>query len=199
MIVGLRGYIENLEATFLEINVRGVIYGLGISMNTSTKLAIAKENGEEVYVFCLQIIREDNHLLFGFADKIERISFERLIKVNGVGPKVALTILSTYTPQSFADILQNKDIKALQRVPGIGAKSAGKIMVDLAGFFDELIVEKVSNLVQNDRTNTKDVFFALESLGFKSTDISNVLGNIKLDNMSITQITKEALKLLGKK
>ncbi|MCI7484743.1 MAG: Holliday junction branch migration protein RuvA [Helicobacter sp.] len=199
MIVGLRGYIENLEATFLEINVRGVIYGLGISMNTSTKLAIAKENGEEVYVFCLQIIREDNHLLFGFADKIERISFERLIKVNGVGPKVALTILSTYTPQSFADILQNKDIKALQRVPGIGAKSAGKIMVDLAGFFDELIVEKVSNLVQNDRTNTKDVFFALESLGFKSTDISNVLGNIKLDNMSITQITKEALKLLAKK
>lgn len=199
MIVGLRGYIENLEATFLEINVRGVIYGLGISMNTSTKLAIAKENGEEVYVFCLQIIREDNHLLFGFADKIERISFERLIKVNGVGPKVALTILSTYTPQSFADILQNKDIKALQRVPGIGAKSAGKIMVDLAGFFDELIVEKVSTLVQNDRTNTKDVFFALESLGFKSTDISNVLGNIKLDNMSITQITKEALKLLGKK
>ncbi|MCI6217818.1 MAG: Holliday junction branch migration protein RuvA [Helicobacter sp.] len=199
MIVGLRGYIENLEATFLEINVRGVIYGLGISMNTSTKLAIAKENGEEVYVFCLQIIREDNHLLFGFADKIERISFERLIKVNGVGPKVALTILSTYTPQSFADILQNKDIKALQRVPGIGAKSAGKIMVDLAGFFDELIVEKVSTLVQNDRTNTKDVFFALESLGFKSTDISNVLGNIKLDNMSITQITKEALKLLAKK
>lgn len=199
MIVGLRGYIENLEATFLEINVRGVIYGLGISMNTSTKLAIAKENGEEVYVFCLQIIREDNHLLFGFADKIERISFERLIKVNGVGPKVALTILSAYTPQSFADILQNKDIKALQRVPGIGAKSAGKIMVDLAGFFDELIVEKVSTLVQNDRTNTKDVFFALESLGFKSTDISNVLGNIKLDNMSITQITKEALKLLGKK
>ena len=53
--------------------------------------------------------------------------------------------------------------------------------------------------MQNDRTNTKDVFFALESLGFKSTDISNVLGNIKLDNMSITQITKEALKLLAKK
>lgn len=196
MIVGLRGVIEDLQATFLELNVGGVIYGLGVSINTSAKLSEQRNSGAMVLVYCTQIIREDSHLLFGFADRIERLSFERLIKINGVGPKVALAILSTYTPQEFAEILQNKDIAALQRVPGIGAKGAGKIMVDLAGFFDGLIAQKDSpNIAHNE---TKEAVSALESLGFKSADIASVLKAMDTQNMQVAQIVKEALKLLGK-
>ena len=177
MIVALKGSVERLEPTFVEIDVGGVVYGLGVSLNTSMRLKECAS--ERVKVLCVQIIREDSQALFGFFDEVERLSFERLIKINGVGPKVALAILSTYTPQSFAKILEDKDIQALQRVPGIGAKSAGKIMVELAGFFNELIEDRIEKNTMSDVK--REASAALESLGFKSADISN------------------ALKILGKK
>ena len=142
-------------------------------------------------------MREDAHLLFGFYEEIEKITFERLIKINGVGPKVALAILSTYTPNSFANIIQNKDISALQRVPGIGAKGAGKIMVELAGFFSEIIEHtqgKTSLSSELDEAQS-----ALESLGFRSTDITKVLKQIpQIQSLEVSEIVRECLKLLGR-
>ncbi|WP_394980420.1 Holliday junction branch migration protein RuvA [uncultured Helicobacter sp.] len=193
MIVALKGNIERLEPTFVEIDVGGVVYGLGVSLNTSLRLKECAS--ERVKVLCVQIIREDSQALFGFFDEVERLSFERLIKINGVGPKVALAILSTYTPQSFANILEDKNVQALQRVPGIGAKSAGKIMVELAGFFNELIEDRIH------KGNVSDVkceaSAALESLGFKSTDVANVLKDVS--DGEVADMVKEALKILGKK
>lgn len=193
MIVALKGSVERLEPTFVEIDVGGVVYGLGVSLNTSMRLKECAS--ERVKVLCVQIIREDSQALFGFFDEVERLSFERLIKINGVGPKVALAILSTYTPQSFAKILEDKDIQALQRVPGIGAKSAGKIMVELAGFFNELIEDRIEKNTMSDAK--REASAALESLGFKSADISNALKNIS--GGEVADIVKEALKILGKK
>lgn len=193
MIVALKGSVERLEPTFVEIDVGGVVYGLGVSLNTSMRLKECAS--ERVKVLCVQIIREDSQALFGFFDEVERLSFERLIKINGVGPKVALAILSTYTPQSFAKILEDKDIQALQRVPGIGAKSAGKIMVELAGFFNELIEDRIEKNTMDDVK--REASAALESLGFKSADISNALKNIS--GGEVADIVKEALKILGKK
>ncbi|WP_394995140.1 Holliday junction branch migration protein RuvA [uncultured Helicobacter sp.] len=193
MIVALKGSVERLEPTFVEIDVGGVVYGLGVSLNTSMRLKECAS--ERVKVLCVQIIREDSQALFGFFDEVERLSFERLIKINGVGPKVALAILSTYTPQSFAKILEDKDIQALQRVPGIGAKSAGKIMVELAGFFNELIEDRIEKNTMSDVK--REASAALESLGFKSADISNALKNIS--GGEVADIVKEALKILGKK
>jgi len=193
MIVALRGKIERLEPTFVEVDAGGVIYGLGISLNTSMRL---KEYANEcVKILCVQIVREDSQALFGFFDEVERLSFERLIKINGVGPKVALAILSTYTPQSFAKILEDKDVQALQRVPGIGAKSAGKIMVELAGFFNELVEDRIQKGAFSDVK--REASEALESLGFKSADIASVLKNVS--DGEVADVVKEALKILGKK
>lgn len=193
MIVALKGYIERLEPTFAELDVGGVVYGLGISIHTSMRLKDCLDTC--VKVLCVQIIREDSQALFGFFDEVERLSFERLIKINGVGPKVALAILSTYTPQSFAKILEDKDIQALQRVPGIGAKGAGKIMVELAGFFTELIEDRVE---KNTTNNIKhEAAQALESLGFKNADITNALKEV--GDGEVADVVKEALKILGKK
>lgn len=193
MIVALKGMIERLEPTFVEIDVNGVVYGLGISLNTSMRLRECASDC--VKILCVQIIREDSQALFGFFDEVERLSFERLIKINGVGPKVALAILSTYTPQSFAQILEAKDVQALQRVPGIGAKGAGKIMVELAGFFNELIEDKIQKGAISD--TKREASQALESLGFKSADIANVLKNV--GDGDVADIVKDALKILGKK
>ncbi|MGX3097679.1 Holliday junction branch migration protein RuvA [Helicobacter sp. 23-1046] len=195
MIAGLEGSIERLFPTFVEINVNGVIYGVGISVNTSGNLKEKKD--QKIKLFCTQIVREDAHLLFGFYEEIEKITFERLIKINGVGPKVALAILSTYTPNSFANIIQNKDISALQRVPGIGAKGAGKIMVELAGFFSEIIEHaqgKTSLSSELDEAQS-----ALESLGFRGTDIAKALKQIpQIQSLEVSEIVKECLKLLGR-
>lgn len=189
MIVGMIGNIYKLEGVMVHLEVNGIIYGVHISTNTS--YAINSQKEQKITLLISEIIREDAHLLFGFLEEIEKITFERLIKINGVGPKVALAILSTYTPQTFGKIIQDKDITALQRVPGIGAKGAGKIMVDLAGFFSELMESE--NIPKNQGIHN-EALLALQSLGFKVTDITKVLKTI---HSSTTQeIIKEALKLL---
>lgn len=189
MIVGLRGVITKLEPMAVEIDVGGVLYRVQMSLNGTARLRVS---GDEVRLICAQIIREDAHLLFGFVEEIEKQTFERLIKINGVGPKVALAILSTYTPMEFAKIISNKDIDALKKVPGIGAKGAGKIMVDVAGFFASLIEEKEAP--QHDELK-HEAALALQSLGFKSGDIQKVLQQIQAQNVS--DMVKEALKKLA--
>lgn len=191
MIVGLIGNIYKLEPMMINLEVNGVIYGVHISTNTSYAINNEKEKNQKITLFISEIIREDAHLLFGFLEEVEKIAFERLIKINGVGPKVALAILSTYTPQAFGKIIEDKDIAALQRVPGIGAKGAGKIMVDLAGFFSELMESE--NIPKTEGIRN-EALLALQTLGFKVTDITKVLKTIH--STTTQEIIKEALKLL---
>lgn len=194
MIVGLRGKILKKEPMFIEIDVCGVIYGVYMSLNGTTKLAntFDLERDSQVRIVCAEIIREDAHLLFGFCDDVEKQTFERLLKINGVGPKVALAILSTYTPQAFGQIVANKDVQALQKVPGIGAKSAGKIMVDIAGFFEELIQTQRNDITESSKYQAT---LALQSLGFKSSDIKKALQGI--DDLDVSNIVKIALSKLA--
>lgn len=182
MIAGLRGKIEEIGIGSVLLEVNGVIYGLSSSLQTLAGLKV----GQDVRFWITEIIREDAYLLFGFLQKEEQRIFERLIKINGVGPKVAMAILSTYTPQSFAQIIEQKNISALQKVSGIGAKGASKIMVDLAGFFD-------FEMQQDSNQKTKDeAMMALEGLGFKKSEIEKVLK--KIDAQDTAEMIKEALK-----
>ncbi|WP_411710159.1 Holliday junction branch migration protein RuvA [Helicobacter marmotae] len=191
MIVGLRGVVCVLEPMRIEIDVGGVIYGVQMSFNATNALRAELEGNAQkaVQILCVHIIREDAHLLFGFVRDIERQTFERLLKINGVGPKVALAILSTYSPEQFAHIVANKDIDALKKVPGVGHKGAGKIMIDVAGFFAELLE---SAPVYNDLKH--EASLALQSLGFKENEIAKMLDGIELT--SVSEIVKEALKRL---
>lgn len=194
LIVGLRGVVCRIEPMFIEIEAGGVIYGVQMSLNATSALRMYIEADAQkiVKIICTHIIREDAHLLFGFVEDMERQTFERLIKINGVGPKVALAILSTYAPTHFASIIANKDIDALKKVPGIGAKGAGKIMVDVAGFFAELL-QNQSITPQNSLQH--EASLALRSLGFKESEISKSLQGIEAT--SVSDIVKEALKRLA--
>lgn len=180
MIVGLKGIIEKVESNFIVLDVRGVLYGIFISLLNSAEV----KEGEEIQILISEIIREDAYLLFGFFHKMEQEIFERLIKVNGVGPKVAMAILSTFSPSNFAQIIETKNLQALQKVPGIGAKGASKIMVDLAGFFDFSAPAIYPNL--------KEASLALEGLGFKKSEIQKVLKKVK--SQDTAGIIKEALQ-----
>ena len=124
----------------------------------------------------------------------EKQTFERLIKISGVGPKVAIAILSTYTPTHFAKIIADKDIEALKKVPGIGAKGAAKIMVDIAGFFAQLLQSQEESIAPSNNLKY-EASLALQSLGFKRNEIQKVLEHIEA--LSVSEIVKEALKRLA--
>ena len=185
MIVGLNGSVEYKEPAFVHIEVSGVVYEVFISLQSFSALG----NGE-VKLFTSHIIREDAQLLYGFIDISEKKLFERLIKINGVGPKVAMAICSTYTPSQFATVITNKDINGVKKVPGIGPKSAGRILVELNGFDVELL----SSSDEPKNQAFSEASEALESLGFKKDKISKVLSTCSGDDTA--SLVKEALKLL---
>ena len=189
MIVGLKGSIIYKEPSFVHIDVQGIVYEVFISLQTFGALG-----SKEVSLFSTQIIREDASLLFGFMDMNEKKMFARLIKINGVGPKVAMAICSTYTPAQFAIVINNKDLNGVKKVPGIGPKGAGRILVELAGFDAELVGS-------GDGTPSATLAFsqateALESLGFKKDKISKALTACEGDDTAV--LVKAALKLLQK-
>ena len=182
MIVGIEGTIEKKEPTVVHINVNGLIYEVFISVNTFHALET-----QRIKLHTIQIIREDAHSLYGFSSENEKQMFAQLIKINGVGPKVGLAACSTFTPSSFASIVQNNDVTSLKRVPGIGPKAASRILVELSNFIIDAQSEASS-------PSSAEAAMALESLGFKKEQIIKVLSSI--DATDTGEIVKEALKKL---
>jgi Holliday junction DNA helicase RuvA len=177
MIAALRGKIFEKENGKILLDVNGVIYELNVSMMT---YSMAKDG---IY-YITEIIKENEYSLYGFLDKNEKKLFDSLIKLNGVGPKVALAICSTYTPENFMDIISTKNIDALKKVPGIGPKSAKRILMEMSEFE-----------IDNIDTNKSQALTALENLGFNKKDILNALSGL---DGSVEEIIKEALKRLSK-
>jgi Holliday junction DNA helicase RuvA len=181
MIVGIEGKIEKKEPTYLYINSNGTIYKIWVSINCSGKI-----QEKDVKLHTTYIVKEDSQSLYGFIDINEKKLFDTVIKINGVGPKVALAICSTFTPNTFASIVASKDVQMLKKVPGIGPKGASRILVELSGFVvngndDDIIGADVSQAVQ-----------ALESLGFKKDMINKALAKCTANNTA--DLVKQALK-----
>ena len=186
MIVGIEGKIVQKEPTFIHINVNGLIYEVFLSINCSS--AIIDTN---VKLYTTQIIKEESNNLYGFLDLNEKKLFDTVIKINGVGPKVALAICSTFTPSSFAQIVETSDVGMLKRVPGIGPKGASRILVELSGFVVTGL-ESTGNLNESG----SQAVLALESLGFKKDQINKALtACVSTDTAGLV---KEALKKLQK-
>ncbi len=186
MIVGIEGTIEHKEPSLVHLNVNGLVYEVFISLQTYGALG-----GERAKLSTTHIIREDAQQLYGFATPSEKKMFARLIKINGVGPKVAMAICSTFTPQQFGQVIAANDISGLKRVPGIGPKSAGRILVELSGFDSELVGgASMSNEAGH------EAMMALESLGFKKEQVAKVLN--ACSGTTTAELVKEALKQLQK-
>ncbi|MFY9142511.1 Holliday junction branch migration protein RuvA [Sulfuricurvum sp.] len=186
MIIGLEGIIEYKEPTSVHLNVNSVIYEVFISLHTYSIIG-----SEKARLHIHHVIREDAQQLYGFAQKSEKVLFEGMLKINGIGPKAALAICSTFTPEQFAGIISSKDINALKKVPGIGPKSASRIMVELAGF--DAILLNSGPMASSAATEAS---MALESLGFKKEQIAKALS---LSHATDTAaLVKDALKQLQK-
>ncbi len=183
MIAMLEGKVVKKEPMSVWLKVCGVTYDVNISLNCYNEI-----NKDEIELFITQIIREDANLLFGFLNKNEKKMFDSLIKINGVGPKAAMAVCSTFSPSSFAYIVSSNDITSLKKVVGIGPKTAARMLIELGGFSaDEASPQGMATL---------EASMALESLGFKKEEISKAMQG--LSGADTGMLVKEALKKLQK-
>lgn len=183
MVVAIEGVITKKEPTFVILKcLSGLSYGIFISLFASSKL----QSGQKVELLITQIIKEDSNKFYGFLDKDEQRIFEMLLKVNGVGATTAMAICSSLDTNSFYKALSLGDESALKKVPGIGAKSAKRIIVELSDA--KMQLENISD-------NKSEALAALLSLGFKQDKILNILSTCKSSNTS--ELVKEALQKLA--
>lgn len=135
MIVQLTGTLVEVLPTHAVIDVGGVGYELGISHNTAAQLPQVGTPG--VTVLTRLVVREDAMELYGFASREERVLFDKLVAISGVGPKLALSVLSTFTPATLATVVAMQDATRMAQVPGVGKRKAQRLLVDLEGVFQK--------------------------------------------------------------
>ncbi len=199
MIGFLRGIILKKQPPLLILDVQGVGYEVEAPMTTFYALPDVKN---EVEIFTHLVVRDDAHLLFGFATENERHLFRALIKVNGVGAKMALTILSGIEADEFALCIQNNDADRLTKLPGVGKKTAERLIIEMRDKLDGLPTTSStrssnSPSIKNDPVN--EAVSALIGLGYKPPEASRFVLAVANDDMSSEELIREALKNSVKK
>jgi len=193
MIEYIKGAITQITPTFVTIESGGIGYFVNISINTFSKL----EGKIDFKIFIHEVIREDTHQLFGFADTSEREIFRLLISVSGVGANTARMMLSSLSPGEIEKAILGSDVNLLKSVKGIGLKTAQRIIVDLK---DKLGKHAGSGEIFaiTDNTSREEALSALVMLGFAKNAVSKVLDKIVREekNLTVEDMIKRALKNL---
>jgi holliday junction DNA helicase ruvA len=198
MIGRLHGKIIEKQPPEMVIDVQGVGYEVLLPMTSFYNLP---QVGDEATIFTHLVVREDAHLLFGFAQKQDRTLFRELIKTNGVGPKLALAILSAMSVSQFANAVENEELAKLTKIPGIGRKTAERLLVELKGkfkgmsqsdFFEE---HHVDTIVASHSTDPADeARDALIALGYKPADAEKMIKKVNKSGSTSEQLIRDALK-----
>ena len=195
MIGLLRGVIIKKQPPLLLLDVQGVGYEVEAPMTTFYALP---ELEAEVQIFTHLVVRDDAHLLFGFATEDERHLFRTLLKVNGVGARMALTILSGIETDEFASCVQANDAARLTRLPGVGKKTAERLIVEMRDRLDDLpaaTARKPESVAASDTSDpVNDAVSALIGLGYKPPEASRYVLAVASDGMSSEELIREALK-----
>ena len=195
MIGHLKGQIISKNPPEILLEVSGIGYELLCPMSTFYELG---NLNDEILLFTHLSIKEDAHTLFGFISKDEKNIFRELIRVNGVGPKVALAILSHLSVPSLIECIANEDSDLLAKTPGIGKKTALKLIVELQDRLSkvELTSSSISNnaIQKSSNPNTQQAIEALQSLGFKTKEANNMVSKIEDKDLSTEQLIRQALQ-----
>jgi Holliday junction DNA helicase RuvA len=192
MIGSIRGRIASKSPPQLLVEVGGVGYEIEAPMSTFFLLPSV---GEEVLLLTHLVVREDAHILYGFGTHDERRLFRSLIKVSGVGPKIALALLSGINVEAFAMCVQNQDIAALTKVPGIGRKTAERLVVEMKdrlGPPSETVVNAVAG--PPGANPEAEAFGALVALGYKPAEATRLLKAAGPGTLSTEELIRRALQ-----
>lgn len=201
MIGRIRGIIAVKQPPYMLLDVNGVGYEIEAPMTTFYALP---EVGTEIQIYTHLIVREDAHLLYGFGSENERRLFRTLIKVNGVGAKMALTILSGMESNDFALCIQQGDTDRLTKLPGVGKKTAERLVVEMRDRLEDWNAlpaagDPVMMAQSKKEEPTEEAISALIALGYRPQEASRFVHGVATGEMSSEQIIRAALKASVKK
>jgi Holliday junction DNA helicase RuvA len=202
MIGFVRGVLAHKEPPWLLVDVNGVGYELEVPMST---LFCLPDIGVEVFLRTHLVMREDHQTLFGFATEDERRLFRSLIKVSGVGAKLALTILSGISVQGFIQCVQTDDKAALVKLPGIGRKTAERLIIDMRDRIDQMVsdagrhsavqsVNGAGGVSSGGSSPRTEAYNALVTLGYKHAEVQKMLERVSIDDQTTEDILRVVLK-----
>jgi Holliday junction DNA helicase RuvA len=194
MYAFLEGVVESLNPASVVLNCRGIGYDIAISLNTYSLI----KGKDDCRLLTHLVVREDAHILFGFANEDERMLFRHLISVSGVGANTARLILSSLSPADVTEAIVNGKVGVLQKVKGIGGKTAQRIIIDLK---DKLVkdsgIKEILGTTHN--TGREEALSALTLLGFNKTLAEKTIDKIIQEEgtaISVENLIKRALKMM---
>ena len=196
MITHIQGKMVEKNPDHVVVECNGLGYHVNISLQTFSNIP----DQENLKLYTHLVIREDAHILFGFSTETDRSLFRTLIKVNGVGPKLALTILSGQSAEEFHRCIHDSDTQALVRLPGVGKKTAERLVIEMRDRLPDLVGSNDTDAINigvasRELANPKqEAVNALCSLGYKPLDASKMVQNISADGKSCEDIIRLALQ-----
>lgn len=201
MIIRLQGILFHKQPPYIGLDVKGVGYGLQGSLTTFASLP---DCGHEVTLHTYLLVREDAQQLYGFVDANEREMFLILVKINGVGPKLALAILSTYDVSQLTAIILQADLASLTRISGIGKKTAERLLIELRDKVDQIAEvpknvasEFVPTRLNVEQTIKTEAIAALQALGYKPNEAQRVIQQVYTPEMDVEAAIRAALRPAG--
>ena len=193
MITHIKGRLVEKSPTSVVIECNGIGYMINISLNTFSQIP----DNENLKLFTHLQVKEDSHTLYGFFSTKERQIFRLLISVNGIGPSIARTMLSSISPDQIIDAISRENVSLIQSVKGIGSKTAQRVIIDL---HDKIlkVYELDEGFASSNNTNKEEALSALEVLGINKKSSERLVDQIVLDNpdVSVEDIIKSTLKNL---
>lgn len=201
MFAYIKGLYESRMLDYIVLDVNGIGYKVFMSENSMKKIG---ELGTTIKVHTYVKVREDDISIYGFSSAEELRMFELLISVSGIGAKSAITILSNIEPSSFALAVVSDDVSVLKKLPGIGAKSAQRIILELKDKLKSINIEieesdiNESAVITNNNENIEDMISALQVLGYTRKDIEKIIPKLDDNNHDLEDLIKNALNLLSK-
>jgi Holliday junction DNA helicase RuvA len=191
MIAHLNGKLVEKSPTHVIVECQGVGYYVKISLNSFSLVGTE----ESLKIYTQFVVREDAQILYGFMTLDEREMFNHLVSVSGIGPNIAMIMLSSLVPQEIAHAIQTEDVPTIQSVKGIGAKTAQRVIIDLK---DKMLKLAYSDEYAKgtDNTTRLDALNALVSLGFDKKSADKALDKIAKDSSTVEELIKGALKIL---
>lgn len=196
MIGHLKGTLAGKQPPRVLLDVGGVGYELEAPMSTFYDLP---ETGEPLHLHTHMVVREDAQLLYGFYHIGDRDMFRNLLRVNGVGPRMGLAILSGLTRDEFIHCVRNEDLVRLTRVPGVGRKTAERLIVEMRDRLTVDVGELSTPETQNDATpsTSQDALHALQALGYKPKEAERAVRAVQGAGLSTEELIREALQQLS--
>lgn len=190
MIGRITGKLIEKRPPSVLVDVQGVGYELDVPMSTFYQLPVI---GSQVTLHTHLVVREDAHLLFGFATEQERGAFRQLLKISGVGARIALSLLSGLSVADLAQAVTNQDSGRLTKIPGIGKKTAERLLLELRGKLEMTLSPDAAPAM----SRSQDVLNALLALGYNEREANWAIGQLS-DGLPVADGIRQALKLLSK-